>query len=148
MISVLVGCNSSLSFYLISGEFIYTQFVGPQTRSLFNHKQPTTMSSPMRAAPQSAGTLTRLEISPEPEEDASPQQTTHPLGEELDIAKLILLKEQFSLLDGDGSGQLSMEEFVAAFDLVFQKGLSREQSVRLFMQIDADEGFTLISCAE
>ena len=96
------------------------------------------MSSPMRAAPQSAGTLTRLEISPEPEEDASPQQTTHPLGEELDIAKLILLKEQFSLLDGDGSGQLSLEEFVAAFDLVFQKGLSREQSVRLFMQIDAD----------
>ena len=96
------------------------------------------MSSPMRAAPQPAGAVTHFEIESEEEEDASPQPNSQPLGEDLDIAKLILLKEQFTLLDCDGSGQLSMEEFVAAFDLVFQKNLTREQSVRLFMQIDAD----------
>jgi hypothetical protein len=64
--------------------------------------------------------------------------TTQPLGEELDIEKLILLKEQFSLLDKDGSGQLTLEEFIEAFDIVFDRNLTRAQSVRLFMQIDAD----------
>lgn len=77
-----------------------------------------------------------------PDQDEDPtlpeSPTTQPLGEELDIEKLILLKEQFSLLDKDGSGQLTLEEFIEAFDVVFDKNLSREQSVRLFMQIDAD----------
>ena len=42
--------------------------------------------------------------------------------------------------DDDGSGELNLREFIAAFGKVLGKGLNYKQLNQLFMRIDADSG--------
>ena len=122
--SVTWTISTSVKPWLISSTLI-------NSTELHSHLEQ--MASPLRPNSKKPG------LESENEEFASPDAVSaQPLGEELDIEKLIMLKQQFSLLDKDGSGQLTLEEFIEAFDIVFDQGMSRAQSVRLFMQIDAD----------
>ncbi len=123
------SCKLGQSSHKPCANRLFLKPIGPSATASLG-----SMASASRPTSQSIGKFVS-----DQEEDLLPaNETTQPLGEELDIEKLILLKEQFSLLDRDGSGQLTLEEFIEAFDVVFDKNLSREQSVRLFIQIDAD----------
>jgi len=50
------------------------------------------------------------------------------------------LRTAFITADDSGDGELSLNEFIAAFGKVLGKGLKYKQLNQLFMRIDADSG--------
>jgi len=61
-------------------------------------------------------------------------------SERINLQDIMQLRTAFITADDSGDGELSLNEFIAAFGKVLGKGLKYKQLNQLFMRIDADSG--------